>query len=570
MCATKIIRILYYKRLYCIILINKVEGGCRMSDIASQIESIVGNFSTQPYLFLGSGFSKRYLGTPTWSGLLFHLISLIKPTVKTKLAYGQILNDAREKADNPSSNNEVFSIMASLIEKEFNNKFYSEDNFREGLFSEDEVEQILDKEESAFKKYIANYFFNYSSQELQLHHEIEVLLQNRIKIAGIITTNYDQLCERLFNEFKVYKDQFELLGSMSYSFSEIYKIHGCCTKSESIVFTKEDYDLIKETNMYLAAKLLTIFVEFPIIFIGYGLQDEDIRMIFEDISKCLRRTDRQKFKNRIVFLGIPDEDYQEGVYRRTEQFDSQYIDLIDIRLHDFNIFYKALSKIKPKYRVDLARKLFSEVSKIIITNEPSNTVYASALQNPNIKGSELACYLGTQESVGRMSIGYIGIGMDELYRDVIFDDRGIADTELLLNEVFPKLRSSYSRSYFPIYKYNLTKSEDLSFLDANSYLYIKENEHEILTQAQKDNLEKYPELKEFCSIEEIKEIADGNLQKELQYITYSIQNLDMESVLDYLMELVGSEKQSFKNVTDRATTDLRKLICVYDFLVFKQ
>lgn len=58
---------------------------------------------------------------------------------------------------------------------------------------------------------------------------------------------------------------------------EIYKIHGSCNNSESIVITENDYSVYNKRNAYLSAKLLTIFLEHPIIFLGYSLNDSNIK-----------------------------------------------------------------------------------------------------------------------------------------------------------------------------------------------------------------------------------------------------------------------------------------------------
>ena len=50
---------------------------------------------------------------------------------------------------------------------------------------------------------------------------------------------------------------------------------------------KTDDISFEKKNPYLAAKLLTIFTEHPIIFIGYSLTDENILKILNSIAQCL-------------------------------------------------------------------------------------------------------------------------------------------------------------------------------------------------------------------------------------------------------------------------------------------
>ncbi|MDT1838087.1 SIR2 family protein, partial [Acinetobacter baumannii] len=81
--------------------------------------------------------------------------------------------------------------------------------------------------------------------------------------------------------------QKELLFSNPQQIAEIYKIHGCASKPESLVLTNEDYIDFNARNPYLAAKLITLFVEHPIIFIGYRLSDPNIQGILRAIASCI-------------------------------------------------------------------------------------------------------------------------------------------------------------------------------------------------------------------------------------------------------------------------------------------
>jgi len=117
-------------------------------------------------------------------------------------------------------------------------------------------------------------------------------------VASVITTNYDSFIERNLKSFKKYIGQEELIFSNIQGVGEIYKIHGCSCDAGSIVINEKDYMGFEENNPYLAAKILTIFLEHPIIFLGYSLFDSNIKTILKSIVKCLSKEKLEMFKKR--------------------------------------------------------------------------------------------------------------------------------------------------------------------------------------------------------------------------------------------------------------------------------
>lgn len=71
------------------------------------------------------------------------------------------------------------------------------------------------------------------------------------------------------------------------SIGEIFKIHGCTSRPESLVFTQDDYDDFITRKKYLSAKLLTFFSEHPLVFVGYSANDPNIQAILADIDEAL-------------------------------------------------------------------------------------------------------------------------------------------------------------------------------------------------------------------------------------------------------------------------------------------
>jgi hypothetical protein len=54
-----------------------------------------------------------------------------------------------------------------------------------------------------------------------------------------------------------------------------------------LILTEEDYAEFRTKRKYLSAKLLTYFIEHPLVFIGYSVQDSNIRALLSDIDEIL-------------------------------------------------------------------------------------------------------------------------------------------------------------------------------------------------------------------------------------------------------------------------------------------
>lgn len=87
--------------------------------------------------------------------------------------------------------------------------------------------------------------------------------------------------------YKTYAGQNELIFSAIQGIAEIYKIHGSIENPETIVINEEDYDEFQNKAAYLTSKLLTIFMEYPIVFLGYSISDANILRILHEIVNCL-------------------------------------------------------------------------------------------------------------------------------------------------------------------------------------------------------------------------------------------------------------------------------------------
>ena len=97
----------------------------------------------------------------------------------------------------------------------------------------------------------------------------------------IITTNFDQLFERIFPN-QLYRPMLPHNGSeepiiraMRENSPLIYKIHGTIEDSENIIFTSKNYDGAYNSESKLVKNLTTAFTSIPMLFLGCGLLTED-------------------------------------------------------------------------------------------------------------------------------------------------------------------------------------------------------------------------------------------------------------------------------------------------------
>lgn len=192
------------------------------------LESHLNTFTTAPFLFIGSGMSRRYISTPNWYGLFEEII----PTLKLS----QPIEYYNSKA------NGDLTKLASKLGEDFNEKWWSDPDFEK---SREEYSKKTTSEFSPLKFEISKYFSN-KERNINIKYKNELNKFKKTNIDGIITTNYDLLLESLFPDFKTIIGQEQLIFSDNLNIGEIYKIHGCITEPESIVVTDRDYEKFNE------------------------------------------------------------------------------------------------------------------------------------------------------------------------------------------------------------------------------------------------------------------------------------------------------------------------------------
>ncbi|HFF5071627.1 TPA: SIR2 family protein, partial [Acinetobacter baumannii] len=153
------------------------------------IFDFINNYKNHPVLFIGTGFSLRYLeNSYSWEGLLKKIAFELKGN-------DEFFYDLKGRVYDRKSGNYDFMQLASFLQEEFNRQV-SDD--RNGKFKDINDEYYRKSSEGItsdkFKIYIASLLKNLDKRNGK-SEELEVFNLLSKNISSIITTNYDKLIE---------------------------------------------------------------------------------------------------------------------------------------------------------------------------------------------------------------------------------------------------------------------------------------------------------------------------------------------------------------------------------------
>jgi len=319
------------------------------------IKEFIGTFKNHPVLFIGTGISLRYLENSfTWDGLLSKIAFELKGNIEYYLDIkSQCQKDGKYQ----------FDVIASKLEQEFNSTLMGD---RNGKFKE--INDLFysfmagNINMSRFKIYIATLFKGLKIRP-EMEEELAVFKKVRKNIGSIITTNYDTLIESTF-EFN------KLIGNdilLSNPYGSVYKIHGCSSDAGKMIITSDDYIKFQDRYELIRAQLLSLFIHNPIIFMGYGIGDENIKSLLKTIFTYIEPNSEQAKIIRGNFLLV---EYEPGLTTTSiAEHDIDMEGFATIRINkiktdNFRAIYEALSDLHLPISAQDVRKVQSIVKDI--------------------------------------------------------------------------------------------------------------------------------------------------------------------------------------------------------------
>lgn len=496
-----------------------------------------------PFLFVGGGLSRRYLELDDWEALLRRMADLT----------GRDFDYFRATAGGD------FPKLATEIAAELHPIWWEDERF---AATRERFKDRLRRPDSALKAETSLYLEG-SIERLPTEGELaeELQLLGKAVVDGVVTTNFDPLLERVFPEFKVFVGQEKLLFGDALGVGEIYKIHGSYQDPDSLVLTAADYERFEQRNAYLAAKLMTIFVEHPIIFLGYRLGDRNVGAILNSIVSCLDSKESiERLANRMIFIEWDPKADDPQLTSGSIKVGETPIPMKIATVSEFRELFAALGELHRGFPAKLLRQLKEQVYELVLEDNPKGRLHVAELGADN-NLSEVEVVFG----VGAISAlrSYTGLTREEVVEDVINEETGLIPGRVV-QEALPSILSHPGN--VPIFKY----LREAGLLDGEGDLLAEANVDKKIAAHVKSRskrlalLKTYKKgaqraVKEHKTFEVLTQTCEPHVV--LQYIpALAEKDIDPEELRRYLIkteELYESEPHRSQWI---------KMACLYDWL----
>lgn len=405
--------------------------------IKHELVQLFKNFNKRPVAFIGSGISRRYLDTPDWKGLLKYTFEQYDGNLAR---FGQMI---RENEPNG------LEYIASKIEKEFDDYFINivctdENNPLYHLYKAN-MDDINNGRAYPYKIFLANYFSNVSTNKT-FDQEKQSFKNFLSKCANVITTNYDHLIENN-SDLQCIIGNKDFINDKCIGYGELYKIHGCCSRPNSIIITSRDYEDFNKKKSFYHAKLLLSFIEQPIIFLGYSLNDSYIESILNDISELLDDEDLHALSKRLIFIEYSNTSETTVVEKIIKK-----LHMTCIKTNEFAEIYKLIStNVQEGIPLELIRKFKEAVKNFVYEQNNPNALSVVGVEDIKDGKDLVAFHIGKAESISdRLSM----VNTKDIILDILYDSLNGIDYDGLIELLtsgnedsrFPK------KAYIPLYK----------------------------------------------------------------------------------------------------------------------
>ena len=328
------------------------------------------DFNKPPILLLGSGISRRYSeDSPDWRGLLLRIASRIGISEARLISFEE---EARERCDESLGH---LPMLATILGEQFRRMVMDEGVEPGSILDDDELKAYIRGDADAVKIMAATEFSKLRiSDDPSIQQELDKFRRLSDIVPCIITTNYDRLIEEdiMQGRFKVYSQVSDYYLSGSQGIGEVFKIHGTCDRPSTMVLNQRDYLRLAEDSKIVTAKILSVLCDYPMLIMGYSLEDADVKGILDDLISSLDDKKLREVERNIVYISYrPGFDgFRDSVMN--VEHNGHRMSLRAIETDNFGTVFDEIGRMEASTSPLMIRRLRQLVKKIVITEAPGS------------------------------------------------------------------------------------------------------------------------------------------------------------------------------------------------------
>lgn len=473
-----------------------------------------------PMLFVGSGLSKRYIeGYPTWDELIEYIAECADVTNGQLLAIKQNI-----KASNPNFTiSQVNAEIGSALSQILRDKLISGELKLESLFKEEEINKIRDFnisfEKMLIKKRLENYVLKTGKKYT---NELEQLKKLEANIGVVITTNYDEFLEKeVFTNFEAFVEQSQYYMADTTGIGEIYKIHGGISNPNSMIFNSFDYQNFNDNLRVIAAKILNLALDYPIVFIGYSLEDDNVLNIINTLISSLNQDQLNTLSRNLIYVSWKPFMNEIKEYPKDIKYKGKTLSMTCVETDNFFVVYKYLQKFMPAERPERVRKYKKMIKNIVLKNNAgSNNIIATDNLDMLNQEDKLVIAFGSVDDFAEK--GIIGITIDEFIKQVLNQKQYRVSSAKLIYENFYQ-KTVHRGNYAPIYYLNkfitITECEKSKQMKEKLLEWIKQiSKYGYFENADDINVDSYNEQNTYRYIPKVVNTYEQGVLSYDQYV----------------------------------------------------
>ena len=302
---------------------------------------------------------------------------------------------------------------------------------------------------------------------------------------------------------------------------------------------------------------MTIFMEYPIIFMGYSISDTNIQKIIKSIVECLDANQVRLLEDRFIFV-----EYQQGkigaeVSPYTIMIDDKPLSMKKIVVDDFKLIYKALEGKKSKLPVRILRRFKQELYDFTVTNMPTARLRVASIEDERVADDELVMAIGKYSDYGLR--GLHGLKTDEWYRNIVVNDIEFSADDLLEHAFTDLIKQNSGK--LPVNRYLAEATK--SYPECEE-LARKQDFDNLISNTIKRNRNK---VSGYYSIKQIWDNEKESLERATRLIAHlTEEHMDVNELESVLLEIFDKDINILQNAKSPIRTNIRRLILIYDYL----